>query len=487
MAASVAVGRVPYASAQGRYILAASVLGSGMAFLDGTVVNIALPTIGRDLDASLAGLQWTVNAYTLTLSGFLLLGGALGDRYGRRRIFTIGVVWFALASLACAVAPTIGLLIAARALQGVGGALLTPGSLALIEASFRPDDRGTAIGAWSGLVGVAGALGPFIGGWLIGSASWRLIFLINLPIATAVVILARRHVPESMDPDARRMPLDVAGAVLAAVALAGVTLGLSGLGWLTAAPGVLAAVAFVIVERRARAPLVPARIIREREFGVANLLTFVVYAALGTLLFLMPLQLQTVLGYTPLEAGTALLPLTVVMLLLSARGGKLAARIGPRIPLTVGPIVIGAGMALLSRVSAGDTYFSTVFPGALVLALGLATTVAPLTTTVLAAAPAQDAGVASAINNAVARSAGLIAVSVVPLVTGLSATEYLDPAALTTGFHKGMLTAAVLAVCGGVIGFLGIRGGRRTPRELVHHSCPLDAPTLHSAAAEEAA
>jgi EmrB/QacA subfamily drug resistance transporter len=485
MAASAAVAGISYASPRGRFVLAAAVLGSGMAFLDGTVVNIALPTIGREFNASLAGLQWTVNAYTLTLSGFLLLGGALGDRYGRRRIFTIGAAWFALASLACAVAPGIGVLIAARALQGVGGAMLTPGSLALIRASFRPDDRGAAIGAWSGLVGVAGALGPFLGGWLITAVSWRLIFLINLPIAVVVIMLARRHVPESLDPERRGTHLDVAGAVLAAAALGGVTLALTGLGWVVAIPGIAAAVAFVVVERRSAAPLVPGRVVREREFVVANLLTLVVYAALGTLLFLVPLQLQTVLGYSPLQAGTALVPLTVVMLLLSARGGKLAARIGPRIPLTVGPIVIGIGMALLSRISAGDTYVQAILPAVLVLALGLSGTVAPLTTTVLAAAPARDAGVASAINNAVARAAGLIAVSLIPVVTGLSAADYLNPSALSSGFRTGMLAAAVLAVCGGVVAFVGIRTRESRPVERPCHSCPLDAPPLQGA--EEAA
>jgi len=479
---------VAYASPQGRWILAATVLGTGMAFLDATVVGIALPAIGRDLDADLDDLQWTVNAYTLTLAGFLLLGGALGDRYGRRRIFLIGVAWFAVASLLCTAAPNVEALVAARALQGVGAALLTPGSLALIEASFRRDDRGAAIGAWSGLGGVAGALGPFVGGWLIGAASWRLIFLINVPLAAVVIWIALRHVPESLDPSRRDRPLDVTGAVLAALALAGATFALTDgpeRGWgdarVVASLAICAAalVGFVLVERRAADPLVPGRLLRIREFASANLVTLLVYAALGGVFFLLPLQLQTVLGYSALEAGVALLPMTIVMLLLSARGGRLAARIGPRLPMTVGSLVAAGGILLLTRVGPGAGYVTEVLPAVTLLALGLAGTVAPLTTTVLAAADDADAGLASAINNTVARVAGLLAVAVIPTAAGLMSGDYLDPAALDEAFDRGVVLAAVLTAAGGLLAFVTISGD--TDRDAVDdatHHCSIDATPL---------
>jgi EmrB/QacA subfamily drug resistance transporter len=319
-------------------VLLATVLGSGIAFLDATVVNVALPTIGEELDAGIAGLQWVVNAYTLTLSGFLLLGGSLGDHYGRRRVFVVGVVWFAAASLLCGLAPSAEALVAARALQGIGGALLTPGSLAIIEASFRAEDRGPAIGAWSGLGGVTAAIGPFLGGWLVQAASWRWIFLINLPLAVLVVWVAQRHVPESRAPGARG-GLDYTGAALAAAGLAGVVYALTdgpGLGWtsprilLAGVVGVAALAAFVLWERRSRHPMLPLDIFASRQFTAANLVTFVVYGALGGSLFLMPIQLQRVVGFSPLQAGVALFPITLVMLLLSSRAGRLSARIGPR-------------------------------------------------------------------------------------------------------------------------------------------------------------
>ena len=303
-------------------MLLATVLGSGIAFLDATVVNVALPTIGEDLDAGISSLQWVVNAYTLTLSGFLLLGGSLGDHYGRRRVFVIGVIWFAVASLLCGLAPTDEALIAARALQGVGGALLTPGSLAIIEASFRREDRAPAIGAWSGLGGVTAAIGPFLGGWLVQAATWRLIFLINLPLAAVVVWVSVRHVPETRDPGATGR-LDWGGAALAAAGLAGVVYALTdgpAQGWTSPVilaagiGGVAALVAFVLWERRVPAPMLPLDIFASRQFTAANLVTFVVYGALGGSLFLLPIQLQRVVGYTPLASGVALVPVTLVLL-----------------------------------------------------------------------------------------------------------------------------------------------------------------------------
>ncbi len=346
-----------YRSRTGRWVLAATVLGSGVAALDATVVGIALPAIGRDFHASVASMQWVVDGYTLPLAGLLLLGGALGDVHGRRKVFVIGVVWFALASLACGLAPNVAFLITSRALQGVGAALLTPGSLAILQASFAPDDRSKAIGAWSGLGGVATAIGPFLGGWLIGAVSWRLVFFINLPIAAAVVAISVRHVPESRAPGPPQ-PLDVSGAVTISLALAGLTYGLiaaSGDGW--ASPQVLTSLllgaamlaAFCVVETRGSHPMLPLAIFKTRQFSAANAVTFVVYGALGGALFLVPVVLQEVSGYSALAAGTAMLPLTAIMLALSARSAALSAKIGPRLQMSVGPLVIAAGHFLASN------------------------------------------------------------------------------------------------------------------------------------------
>lgn len=462
-------GAVRYASAPGRWVVAATVLGSGMAFLDATVVNIALPRIGEDFDADIAGLQWTVNAYALTLAGLLLLGGALGDRLGRRRVFIWGVAWFAVASLLCAVAPTVELLIAARAVQGVGAALLTPTSLAIIQSSFHPDDRGGAIGAWSGLVGVATAVGPFLGGWLVGVASWRLIFLINLPLSAAVIWVAARHVPESRDPDAAGRPLDVTGAALAAFGLAGVTYALTegpGSGWgapatvILGALGVAALAAFVVVEARSVNALVPLSIFRSRLFTAANVVTLVVYGALSGALFLVPIQLQQVVGYSPLQAGMALIPMTVMMLLLSPWAGRLSQRIGPRLPMGVGPLVGAVGLALLVPVGEGADYVTQVLPPVVIFGLGLAITVAPLTATVLGAAREEQAGVASAVNNYVARVAGLLAVAIIPVAAGIGGADYLDPVAFDEGYRVGMWISAVVCAAGGVLALATIRGTR---------------------------
>ena len=476
-------------SARGRWVIAASVLGAGIVFIDGTVVNVALPAIGRTFHSGLATLQWTVTAYTLTLAAFILVGGSIGDRYGRRRSFIVGVLWFAVASLLCGLAPSAGFLILARALQGVGAALLTPESLAILQATFRPEDRAQAIGTWSGLSGIAAAVGPFVGGYLIQTFTWRLIFLINLPLVVAVVWIAQRHVPETSDPHASGR-LDLPGAGLATVGLGALIYGLirgTDSGWAT--PGVVAAlatagvatIAFVAVERGVSHPMLPFDIFRSRQFTSANVVTFAVYGALGGALFLLPIQLQQVLGFSPLEAGTALLPITLVMLALSSRAGRLSQRIGPRLPMTLGPIVAGAGLALLSQVQAGTTYFTTFLPAIVVFAFGLALTVSPLTAAVLAAAPVEHAGLASAVNNAVARTAGLVAVAVLPAAAGLSATSYLQPAEFGAGFRIAMWLAAGACVVGGVISAFTIR---RQPLPVVateessRFSCPLDAPPL---------
>ena len=469
-------------TAKGRWVLFATVLGSTMASIDATVVGIALPAIGKDFNASLADLQWVVTSYTLTLAGLLLVAGALGDRYGRKRVFQIGVAWFTIASILCLIAPNSPFLIGARALQGVGAALLTPGSLAIIEASFHPDDRGKAIGAWSGFAGVGVAIGPFIGGWLIQAVSWRLIFAINVPIAVLVVAVTWRHVPESRDMRETGR-VDITGGLLVTLGLIGLTYGLidgPAAGWNRAAPlaSVIAGAAllavFVLWERRARNPVLPLSLFSSTQFTSANIVTFIVYGALGGALFLLPIQLQQVSGYTALEAGISLLPVTVIMLLLSARSGALAARIGPRLQMTLGPFVIAAAFVLFARIGTSGDYLTEVLPAVVVFGFGLAINVAPLTSTVLAAAPAENAGAASAINNDVARAASLIAVAVLPAAAGLTGTSYLHPDTFSAGFRMASFISAGLCVAGGVLAGLTIRNPR--PAALAPEAAAAAAP-----------
>ncbi len=458
-------------SARGRWVIAAMVLGSGIAMLDATVVGIALPSINRDFHGGVGTLQWVVTGYALTLAAFLLLGGALGDHYGRRRVFAIGVVWFAVSSALCGIAPTAGLLIGARVLQGVGGALLAPASLAILQASFRPDDRARAIGAWSGLSGVAAAAGPLVGGYLLAIGSWRWVFFINLPLAALVVLITIRHVPESRDPTATGR-VDTVGATLAVLFLAGLTYGLieaPSLGWSSPAVvgslvlAALAGPAFFVVEHRRTQPMLPLKLFRSRQFSGANGVTFAVYGALGGALFLLPVELQIVKGYSPLESGIALLPVTLVMLTLSARSGALSARIGPRLQMTVGPLIVGAGLVLLTRATDPGTYWTQVFPAVLLFAVGLTITVAPLTATAMGAAPPEHSGVASAINNVVARAAGLLAVAVLPLLAGLTGAAALSSAGLASGFRTAMLISGLVVAAGGVLAALTIRNPARTP------------------------
>jgi EmrB/QacA subfamily drug resistance transporter len=484
-----APGEIRYRSPAGRWVLVATVFGSGLVFLDASVVSVALPTIARDLHVGLASLQWTVNAYTLTLAGLLLLGGSLGDHYGRRRVFVIGIIWFAASSLICGLAPNGPVLIGARALQGVGAALLTPGSLAIIEATFRPSDRAPAIGAWSGLGGVATAFAPLLGGFLTEAVSWRLVFLINLPFTAVALWAAIRHVPESRDPAAAPQ-LDLAGAALAALGLAGLTYALTDgptVGWADPAVlvgwvgGVLALVAFVVVERTSRHPMLPLDLFRSLQFSGANVVTFLIYGALSGAFFLLPIQLQRVVGMSPLNSGIALLPVTMVMLLLSARAGRLAQRVGPRLPMTLGPVIAAVGLALMVRVVPGSSYWTSTLPAVLVFALGLSLTVAPLTATVLAAASAEHAGVASAVNNAVARAAGLLAVAALPVVAGIAGTESLTPDVFASGFRKAIWISAALVLGGGLLAFATIRrptpeGEARQPEPCTN--CPMDAPIM---------
>ncbi len=444
-------------------MLLATVLGSSLAAIDGTVVGIALPVIGRDFHVQLVSVQWVVTAYLLMMASLLIVGGALGDKFGRRRIFVIGVVWFAASSAACAAAPNADLLIATRAVQGAGAALLVPSSLAIVEAAFVQKDRGRAIGAWSGLGGVATAAGPLVGGYLVTAVSWRWIFLLNVPLAV-VILLVVHHVPESSDEAAPR--IDAAGAVLTVVSLAGVTYGLvegSALGWLagpvlaTLVLGGAAGVALVAVERRTSRPILPLGLLRNRQLVAANGVTLLVYAALGAALFLLPVQLEVGDRYTPFDAGLSLLPLTFVMLVLSAPSGRLSSRIGPRLQMTAGPVIVGVGLALLARATTGTSYPSVVLPAVLVFAVGLGVTVAPLTATALGAVSDERSGLASALNNDVARVGGLIAVAVIPAIAGISGSAYLHAAPLAHGFRIAAYVTAAWCVAGGVVAALGVR------------------------------
>lgn len=467
----------------GRWVLLATVLGSGLAFLDATVVNVALPALARDLDASLGDLQWVLNAYLVTLSAFVLIGGSLGDRYGLRRVFLLGLAAFTAASLACGLAPSVELLILARAVQGLGAALLVPGSLALIAATFHPDDRAKAVGAWSGLSGIASALGPFAGGYLVDAVSWRMAFFVNLPLAAGVVVAAR-HVPESRGTATER--LDVLGALTASVGLALATYALieSHLGFGGAGLAVLAA--FVVVEARSPAPMLPLRLFANPQFAGANATTLAVYAALGGAFFLLVLELQVSLGYSALEAGSSLLPVTLLVLALSARAGALAQRIGPRLPMTVGPVVVGLGLLLWSRVDAGTSYAATVLPGGVVFGLGLALTVAPLTATIMAAADDAHLGAASGVNNAIARLAGLLAVAGLPMLVGLDTSA--APGDLDRDVDLALQVAAVVALVGGLIAFATVRASAQvaTPTQPAVAGQPCGDPCLAGSEARAA-
>lgn len=461
-------GTVRYRSGPGRAALAATIGGSSVVFIDGTIVTIALPRIGADLGASTAGLQWTVTGYLLTLSAFLLLAGSLGDRYGRRRVFVVGLWGFAATSLLCALAPSVGALVAARMVQGVAGALLTPASLAIIQAVFVPEDRSRAIGTWSGLGAVAGVVAPLLGGAILAVATWRWVFLVNVPLAGAVAVLAARAVPESSDPQAAAR-LDWAGAGLAGVALAGISYGLTTLPERGTDPtvtgafvaGAVAGAAFVVVEARVRHPMLPLWVFGSRAFSVTQVETFVVYAALAGFSFFLTVTLQVVVGYSPLAAGTASLPATLLLMVLSGRSGALAQRIGPRWQMGAGPLLGAGGVALLAGIGPGASYPADVLPGVLVAGLGLATVVAPLTSTALAAAPDRLAGLASGVNNAVARSAGLFAVAVLPVVARVGA-NLTDPVALEPAHRVAMLTCAGLLAAGGLLGLAGIPGRVRS-------------------------
>lgn len=428
--------------------------------LDGTVVNIAAKSIGEDLDAGLVSLQWIINGYLLSLAALILVGSSLGDRLGRRRVYLIGIAGFGIASLLCAAAQTPGQLISFRVLQGVAGALLTPGALALIQGSFRSSDRPAAIGAWAGYAGIAAALGPFLGGFLVEHASWRWIFAINAPLCLLVLWLGR-SVPESRD-EQESAPFDVGGAILGTLALGSLTYVLTS--WRDLSTGVVVGLSLVVLvalagfiglERRPGA-MAPASLFRSRTFTAANAMTFLTYGALGVVLFLLVLQLQVSSGYTPIEAGLSTLPITIFMFLFSSRAATVAARLGPRVPMTFGPLICAAGVLMMSFIGRDASYFVRVAPGITIFAVGLTMLVAPLTTTVLAAAPDHQAGVASGINNALARTGSLLAVAAFPALVGLSGTDYQDAAALTQGFRNALWMCAGLLAAGGAVAWFGL-------------------------------
>ena len=417
-----------------QWTLVASILASSLTFIDGTAVNVALPALQANLGATITDVQWVIEAYTLLYGSLILVGGSLGDQLGRKHVFLVGVYLFAIASVLCGIAPNPTLLIAARAFQGVGAALLAPGSLALVSAAFDDRERGRAIGTWSGVSAVTTAIGPVLGGWLIEHWSWRAVFFLNVPLAAIVVWLSAVHVEESRDPD-REGAIDWLGAALTIVGLSGLVYGLltwpaiGGGHFLTSgtiAIGAFALVAFVLVEHGAKNPMLPLGLLRNKTFSLTNVLTFLLYGALSSMLFAVPLMMIQVGRYSATQTGASLLPFTVILFLMSRWAGGLVDRIGHRIPLTVGPAVAALGLALFSVLS-GDSYWIAYFTPMVVLAIGMGITVAPLTTTVMTAAGRTHAGVASGVNNAVARIGGLVAIAVLGVVLARSFESRIAP------------------------------------------------------------
>jgi EmrB/QacA subfamily drug resistance transporter len=460
-------------SHKGRLVLATTVLGSGIALLDGTVVNVALPTIGRDLHADLAGLQWVVNAYALSLAALILLGGSLGDRFGRRRMYAVGVGGFGVASILCALSPTIGALVAARGIQGVCAALLVPGSLAILQASFHREDRMAAIGAWTGLLGVASASGPVVGGWLV-ERSWTWAFWLNVPLSALVVALAVTVVPESRNPLSDKH-FDVRGILLAVLGLAALTYALTIVSsrpgpWplILGAAGLAALGGFALVERSSPHAMVPPSLFHNRVFTTINLVTLVVYAGLAAALLFLVLYLQTVARWSALQAGASTLPLSLLMLALAGRFGALAARTSPRPFMVGGTLTTAAGFALLALTPTHPSFVPHVLPGITLVGLGLAMTVAPLTGTVLAAAPDELAGTASGVNNAVSRTAGLLAVAALPPLVGLGGEDYANASVLAPAYRVAMLVCVGLLVVGAALTAIGLRREKPACAELPH-------------------
>ena len=475
---------IAWGTRRARLVLTTTILGSGMAMLDGTIVNVALPRIGAEFSASVTDLQWILNGYLLALASLILIAGSLGDRFGRRKVYVIGVIWFGAASLLCGAAWNVPMLVGARVLQGVGAALLTPGALAILQSTFDREDRSRAIGAWSGLSGVATAVGPLVGGLLVQAWSWRLAFLVNLPVAAVCVWLALRYVPESRDESAGHP--NYLSALVGALGLALLTGGLVEQSYPLAILGLAAMIAFGVVQKRSADPLVPPELFGNRTFVLANLLTFLMYAALGGVMVLLVLQLQISLNYSPTASGLASVPLTIIMLLASSTSGRLAQRYGPRLQLVVGPILVGLGMLLLRNAAPGATYLTGVLPGVVLFGIGLAIVVAPVTATVLASAPDHHAGVASGVNNAVARTGSLLAMAVLPAAVGLTGDDYADPSVMTDGWQMALVLCAAAAIIGGLLAF-GVDNGVMAaapeqheaphPGECLH--CGVEGPPTH--------
>jgi len=468
----------------GRTALVATVAASGMAMLDATVVNVALPHIGEEFGVSVSSLQWVLTGYLLTLASLILVAGALGDRYGRRLIFLIGTIWFGASSLLCGAAPNVDVLIVARILQGVGAALVTPGSLAILQASFRESDRARAVGAWSGLGAAFGAIGPFVGGWMVDHPGWRWAFLINVPVAAVTVFCTLTAVPETRDPNARH-GIDLVGAVLCVATLCAMTWALieaGQRGWTDAAvlgaltAGAASAVAFVVRMRRARDPLVPPSLFESRAFTVTNLATVLLYAALGVSFFLIAYQLQVAAGWTALAAGAALLPATMLMLVLSPKSGALGQRIGPRLQLTVGPLLLAGGLLLLTRIGPDTSWATDVLPGAVLFGLGIAAFVAPLTATVMGSVSGDHVSVASGVNNAIARTAALAAVAVIPVVSGLVTAN--GPEEVTHAYRVSLVIAAIVAAGAAPLSFIGLKPRPAYTGSARRVHCAVDGPPL---------
>jgi EmrB/QacA subfamily drug resistance transporter len=473
-------------TAPGRWLVAGSVLGSGAVFLEGSVVSVALPAIARDFGLGVEGLQWVMNGYLLTLSALMLLGGTLGDRFRRSRVFAIGCVAFAVASVGCAVAPSLLVLVVLRMVQGIAGALLVPNSLAMLETGFGGEERGAAIGQWAAWSAVSSAVGPPVGGWLVNAGSWRWVFASVVPFALGAAWITLRHPRAGETPSAsvsaRSAGVDYVGAMLVTLGLGGVVGALivgpdAGFGrpWVlgTGLGGVAFLLAFLAQERRlgrrGAHPLLPLDVFRSRQFAGANVMTLLVYAALNGLLFLLMPQLQNNLGYSALTAGAALLPVSAIMLALSPVAGRLALRIGPRLPMAIGALVAGGAMLLFGRIGPGASYVAVVLPAAVVFGIGIGTLVAPLTAAVLAAVSTREAGLASGINNAAARLAGLIATAVLPLAAGIGGLARLDGPEFDTGYRRAMWICAGLCAAGALVALTTIRGsgvqrsGSRSP------------------------
>jgi EmrB/QacA subfamily drug resistance transporter len=448
----------------GRWVLVATILASGIAFLDGFVVNVALEAIRDDFGASFSWQQWIVASYALTLSAFLLLGGSLGDQLGRRRVFVTGLVVFGVASLACGAAPTVETLVAFRALKGIGAAMLVPSSLAIIQSTFTPADRGQAIGIWSGVSGLATIIGPFLGGFLTDAVSWRMIFLINPPIIAFAVWATLRHVPATRR--ATREPLDVTGAALIAVTLGAFAYVLvegGRIGWSSPLAiaclvvGSAALIGFLVSQARGAHPMMPLTLFRNLQFSGANLATLFIYFALSGAAFLVVLQFLGGLGYSSLQAGAALAPITLLLFVMSPWAGRLATRIGPRIPMTIGPVVAGVGMAMMVAITPGASYVATALPALTIFGIGLGITVAPLTAAALSALEEDLAGTASGVNNAVARIAGLLATVLLPFLAGIAGIESPTHPDFGAGFQRAMWIGAALLATGGAVSWLTVR------------------------------